>query len=411
MPRRLFSLSALLLSVGVAVAADPAFDQSPHDYWTRPLGDRFTHLKEAVEAGRIVLDDSTGEKAFLLSLLHALDVPASSQMLVFSTTSLQLRLITPANPRALFFNEDVYVGYIPGGRIEVVSLDPALGGIYYIFDIPRGNEPLRVERSNRCMNCHAAEDTGHVPGLVIKSVIPGLRGGSLDSFRHGETGHGVPFSTRFGGWYLTGAQNFGPNWGNLIGQLSAEGLTKYPMEPGARFDFARYPMANSDVLPQLLHEHQIGFVNRAVAATYHTRSLLAKGPLDNVATADLETQARAFTRYLLFADEVPLPPGGVAGEAAYKTDFLRTRRAGPQGAALKDFDLHSRLFRYRCSYMIYGAAFTGLPPDFKQRVYHRLGEALDVARPDAEYAYLPAAEKQAIHRILRATLPDLPAGW
>jgi hypothetical protein len=403
--------AAFSLWAFAATGADPAFDQPPHNYWTRPLGDRFTHLKEAVEAGRIVLDGSNGEKAFLLSLLHALDVPASSQMLVFSTTSLQLRLITPANPRALFFNEDVYVGYIPGGRIEVVSLDPALGGIYYIFDIPRGTEPLHAERSNRCMNCHAAEETGNVPALVIKSVIPGLRGGSLDSFRHGETGHAVPLSTRFGGWYLTGAQNFGQNWGNLVGQLSAEGLTKYPLEPGARFDFARYPMADSDVLPQLLHEHQIGFVNRAIAATYHTRSLLAKGPLDPTAIADLETQARAFTRYLLFADEVPLPPGGVAGEPAFKADFLWARRPDSQGLALKDFDLRTRLFRNRCSYMIYGAAFAGLPPEFKQRVYRRLDEALDVAKPDAEYAYLPSGEKQAIHHILRTTLTDLPAGW
>jgi hypothetical protein len=407
---RLLTSFLLLLSAGAALATDPTFDQPPHNYWTQPLGDRFTRLKEAIETGRMVLDGS-GEKPFLLSLLHALDVPASSQMLVFSTTSLQLRLITPANPRSLFFNEDVYVGYIPGGRIEIVSIDPALGGIYYIFDIPRGAGPLRAERSNRCMNCHAAEETGNVPALVIKSVIPGIRGGSLDSFRHGETGHGVPFSERFGGWYLTGAQNFAPNLANVVGQLSPEGMTKYPMEPGARFDYARYPMASSDVLPQLLHEHQIGFVNRAIAATYHTRALLAAGPLNAAGTADLDAQARAFARYVLFADEVPLPAGGVAGEAAFKADFQRTRRASPQGAALKDFDLRSRLFRYRCSYMIYGVAFSGLPPEFKQRVYRRLGAALDVARPDPEYAYLPPAEKQTIHGILRSTLSDLPAGW
>lgn len=411
MLRRLLVISAFLLGAGVAPAKEPAFDQPPHDYWQRPLNDRFTRLKEEIEAGRVALDGGGGEKTFLLSLLKALDVPATSQMLLFSTTSLQLRLITPSNPRALFFNEDVYVGYIPGGRIEIVSVDPALGGIYYIFDIPRGTEPLHAERSNRCMNCHASEDTANVPGLVIKSVIPGVRGGSLDSYRHDETGHGVPFKKRFGGWYLTGAENFAPHLGNAIGQLSAAGMTKYPLEPGTRFDYARYPEANSDVLPQLLHEHQIGFVNRAVAATYHTRALLAKGPLDDAGITDLNTQAREFTRYVLFADEVPLPKGGVAGEAAFKTDFLRTRRADGQGAALKDFELQTRLFRYRCSYMIYGSAFAGLPMEFKQRVYRRLGEALDAAHPDAEYAYLPPAEKQAIRGILRATLNDLPAGW
>src|SRR5258708_11527637 len=159
MLRRLLFLSALLLGATAAFAAEPTFDQPPHDYWHRPLTDRFTRLQADLAAGRVVLDAS-GEKPFLLSLLRALEIPVTSQMLVFSTTSLQLRLITPANPRALFFNEDVYVGYIPGGRIEIVSLDPALGGIYYIFDIPRGAEPLRAERSNRCMNCHAAAETG-----------------------------------------------------------------------------------------------------------------------------------------------------------------------------------------------------------------------------------------------------------
>ncbi|MEZ0257490.1 MAG: hypothetical protein ACAI37_19570 [Chthoniobacter sp.] len=402
---------ALVLGASMASAKEPAFDQPPHDYWTRPLNDRFTRLKEDIEAGKVTLDGGGGEKAFLLSLLKVLDVPPTSQMLLFSTTSLQLRLITPSNPRALFFNEDMYVGYIPGGRIEIVSVDPALGGIYYIFDIPRGAEPLHAERSNRCMNCHAAEDTGEVPGLVIKSVMPGIRGGSLDSYRHSETGHAVPFKERFGGWYLTGAQNFAPHLANAIGQLSAAGMTKYPLEPGTRFDYARYPMASSDVLPQLLHEHQIGFVNRAVAATYHTRALLAKGPLDDAGITDLNKQAREFARYLLFADEVALPQGGVVGEAAFKTDFLRTRRPDVQGVSLKDFDLQTRLFRHRCSYMIYGSAFAGLPPEFKQRVYRRLGEALDVTHPDAEYAYLPPAEKEAIHSILRTTLTDLPAGW
>jgi hypothetical protein len=398
-------------AVGRAEGTTPTFDQPPHDYWTRPLTDRFTRLKTEIEAGRLVLD--TGEeKAFLLSLLRALDVPVTSQMLVFSTTSLQLRLITPANPRALFFNEDIYVGYIPGGRIEIVSLDPALGGIYYIFDIPRGAEPMRVERSNRCMNCHAAEDTGYVPGLVIKSVMPGPRGGSLDSYRKGLTGDAVPFAQRFGGWYVNGADRLGPHLGNVFGQFAPDGsMTKVPLEPGKYFDYAHYPVATTDVLPQLLHEHQVGFVNRAVAATYHARALLAAGPLDDAAITALDTEARALTRYLLFADEVPLPPGSIAGDPAFKTDFLRTRLPDASGAALKDLDLQTHLFRYRCSYMIYGTAFAGLPPEMKQRVYRRLGQALNVARPDPEYAYLPPAEKQAIRGILRATLTDLPSGW
>jgi hypothetical protein len=408
--RRLLPFLFLVYSVS-ASADHPAFDQPPHDYWQRPLTDRFTKLKTELEAGRLLLDGGGEEKAYLLNLLQALGVPASSQMLLFSTTSLQLRFITPANPRALFFNEDVYVGYIPGGRLEIVSIDPALGGIFYIFDIPRGNQPPRIERSNRCMNCHAAEETAGVPALVIKSVIPGTSGGSLEVFRKDMTGHGVPFAERFGGWYVTGAEPLGAHLGNVVGRYGPGGaLEKLPLPPGQHFDYGRYLKATTDVLPQLLHEHQIGFVNRAIAATYQTRAILAKEILvPAVDDAELEKTARALTRYLLFADEARLP-APITGDAAFKTDFLQTR-CEVGGASLKDFDLQTRLFRYRCSYMIYSAAFQGLPSAMKQRVYHRLGEALNPARSDAEYAYLPSAEKQAIRSILQGTLKDLPAGW
>jgi hypothetical protein len=201
---------ALALSLRMPLAESPAYrdiDAEPHLYHQRKPQDRFSKLMGSFESGRIELDRSS-EKAFLVSLLKALDVPVSSQMLVFSTTSLQLSLISPSNPRAIYFNEEIYVGYVPGGRIEVLSLDPELGAIFYIFDIPRADRPLSFDRSNRCMNCHANEDTGHVPGLVIKSVLAGPGGGSLDAFRIAQTGHQIPFEERFGGWYVTGADTF-----------------------------------------------------------------------------------------------------------------------------------------------------------------------------------------------------------
>jgi len=107
----------------------------PHHYRARTPRDRFTRAMETIEKDQRL--DRSSEKAFLVSFLKILDVPVSSQTLVFSTTSLQLSLISPSNPRAIYFNEDIYIGYIPGGRIEVLALDPELGAIFYIFDIPR----------------------------------------------------------------------------------------------------------------------------------------------------------------------------------------------------------------------------------------------------------------------------------
>lgn len=413
MTRRFVAILLSLCFMGAA-SAEPSykdFEGPPHNYFVRTPTDRFTKLKAAFESGQLPLDRTT-EKGFLLSLLRLLGIPASSQMLLFSTTSLQLSLIKPSNPRAIFFSEDIYLGFIPGGRIEIVSLDPELGGIYYIFDIPRGPEPVKVERATRCMNCHAGEDTGYVPGVVVKSVVPGPTGGSLDSFRREQSGHGIPFEQRFGGWYVTGQGGITNHWGNLIGRLVEGTLTKIPNPPGERFSYAKYPLASSDILPQLVHEHQAGFVNRVVEAGYRARTALhvSAGKLTPAQTAELDEQAKIVTRYLLFADEVALPAGGVAGDLAFKTDFLRTRRA-VNGASLKDFDLRTRLFKNRCSYMIYSAPFAGLPKVMKERVYRRLGEALSVPKPDREFAYLPAEEKQTIRAILKGTLKDLPRDW
>lgn len=409
--RLLLPLLLLLLPCGVAMGVEAEFEGPPHDYWKRPLTDRFTRFKAELEAGKVKLD-TTGEKPFLQSLLTALEIPHSSQMLVFSTTSLQLRFISPRNPRALFFNEDVYIGYIPGARIEIVSLDPALGGIFYIFDIPRGDALPRVERSERCMNCHAREETGNVPSLTVKSVLPGPSGGSLVAYRQGLSGHGIPFKDRFGGWYLTGAENFTEHWANTMGRYVEGKLQRIPVEPGRLFDYGRYLTATSDVLPQLLHEHQIGFANRVIAATYRTRTLLAEsgGKLTAGQGAELDQKARELVRYILFADEVPLPAGGVAGDAAFKADFAKSRRTVPSGASLKDFDLKTRLFRFRCSYMIYSEVFGGLPPEMRQRVDRVLAGALNEAQPDKDFAYLPVQEKRAIRFILKATMKNPPAG-
>ena len=403
----------LLTSLFTASAADYRdFDQPPHNYWKRTPTDRFSRWMTNLTAGRVELDYS-GEKAFVASVLKSLDIPASSQMLLFSTTSLQLSLISPRSPRAVFFNEDIYLGYVVGGKIEIVSVDPDLGGVFYIFDIPRNGQPPRPERATRCMNCHAREDTGYVPGLVVKSVIPGPTGGSLESFRQEQSGHGIPLHQRFGGWYLTGTGTFTNHLANFYGQSTPQGILRRPISPGTTFNYDRYLKPSSDLLPQLLHEHQVGFVNRAIEATYRTRSCLfeGNGKLTAAHTATLDQQARALTRYLLFADEVPLPKGGVAGDDEFKRDFASVRRLGPGGASLKDFDLRTRLFQHRCSYMIYSLAFQGLPPELKQRVFTRLAQALDPARPDAEYAYLPATEKQTLRTLLKATLPDLPKSW
>ena len=395
-------LLALLLLTDNAESARRVrdFEKAPHNYWTRPLTDRFTQFKTALESGKLSLDRSS-EKAFVVSLLKALNISPATQTLVYSTTSLQLRRISPRNPRALYFNEDVYVGWVPGGQIEIASIDPALGGIFYIFDIPRGREaPIRIERSTRCFNCHAEFEIGRIPGLLIKSVVPGPGGGSLESFRGDQTGHSIPFKDRFGGWHLTGKHGITEHWGNLVGELSPTGLKKYANPPGRQFRWETYPVATSDVLAQLLHEHQVGFVNRAVKAIYDVRGALAKGD----ARVEISKHAEELTRYLLFTDEASLPEGGVEGDQSLKEHFMENAKKSPKGNSLREFDLRTRLFKHRCSYMIHSVAFKGLPAPLRERIVFRLRTALDVSRRSPVSLHLSDVEKMAINDILSATL-------
>ncbi len=413
---RSIALPALILPLCVlaptfwAPAATPvgSFADEPHHYWTEPQDDPFTIFTRQVEAGQVKLDSSGSETQFMSALLKQLDIPVSSQLWVFSGTSLQSGRISVRNPRAIYFNEDVYIGYVPGGQVEVASQDSERGSIFYIFDVPAAGStaPPRFQRSERCMNCHAGEAQYGVPGLAVESVISGPNAGSLDAFRRGKSGHDIPLDQRWGGWHVTGAPSGLKHQGNLTGRSRAGVITTSEIRPGENFDLARYPVGTSDVLAHLIFEHQVGFSNRVTQARYLTRAALAagKGRLSAADAKMLDDKAAEFTRYLLFADEAPFPKSGITGDTGFKEAFLSNRKAGPDGTSLKDFDLRTRLFKHRCSYMIYSRAFTTLPKEFKDRVYAKLSAALSDTQPQREYSYLPAAEKRAIRAIVSATL-------
>ncbi|MEM7697300.1 MAG: hypothetical protein AAF236_02720 [Verrucomicrobiota bacterium] len=383
-----------------------------HEYHSRELNDPFTRLIADFESGERELDSRSG-KAFVASLLEHLDVPASSQLLVFSRTSLQTRHISGSNPRAMYFNEDVYVGYIPGGEVEIVSLDPELGAIFYMFGVPRGDERLEIERSGRCMNCHAVLETRRIPGLSIRSVIPGSNWGKLVAFRDKEIGHQIPLSERFGGYHVTGDPGFSDHKGNLRGEKVGGMIVTEAIEPGTEFEWSSYLTETSDILPHLILEHQAGFMNLVLEATYRARTYqhLGKGEIKPEHAAVLDGLAEELVRYLLFADEAKFPDGGIRVDPQYRDDFLADRKQASNGISLKDLDLETRLFQHRCSYLIYSDVFQATPDLFKERVYGLLGEAISTQEPDPDFAYLPDTEKQAISGILRETLSDLPDGW
>lgn len=402
----------LLLTSAAAAAELPRipFAEPPHNYWSRQPDDAVTRLLKRIRAGEVRLDTSS-EKAYLLSVLKELEIPASSQMLVFSGTSLQSGLIRPTNPRAIYFNEEVYVGYVPGGRLELVAVDGQMGPVFQIFG--RGTGPVpEGERTNRCMNCHAGSPMFHLPGFFTESVIPSASGGSLDGFKRDMVGHTVPLSERFGGWHLTGAHERDFELANLMGRSRNGKLEKFKNPPGSQFSWDAYPVETSDLLTHLIHEHQLGFHNLVTLGLYRTREALhtGGGKIKEEHVAALNDVARQLVRYILFADEAELPPGGVRPDKVFEQDFLSRRLAAEDGASLRDLDLRSRLFKHRCSYLIYTPGFRALPAEFRDRVLAGLRSALsDEGLP--EFSYLPVSERRAIRTILRETYQNLPAGF
>src|SRR5712671_6021954 len=91
-------------------------DHPAIQYASRPTTDRVSKLNQALAHGGRSLqrDARTG---YLLPVLEALGVPVESQLLVFSKTGVQRAHISPRNPRALFFDQSVVVGYVPGAPV------------------------------------------------------------------------------------------------------------------------------------------------------------------------------------------------------------------------------------------------------------------------------------------------------
>lgn len=404
---RVLALSLLIVVPSTAEESPHhKFSEAPHNYYDRAPRDAFASVMAAIESGQVKLD-TTSEKTQLTSLLKALEIPVTSQLLVYSATSFQGGLIRPANPRALYFNEEVYVGFVPGGRFEVAAIDPDLGPVFRIFRPSPDGKP-EVTRTERCMNCHAGRTSKQVPGLVVESVICTNTGASLDGFRREQVGHTIPLADRFGGWHVTGAHEHGLHLGNLMGEAAPSapnGYKKFADPPGSLFDFNRYPVRTSDLFTHLIHEHQLGFHNLVTLGVYRTRDALeaGRGHVSNDDAAALNDLARQLVRYVLFANEAKLPEGGLKPDPAFMKDFLARRVAVQNGASLRDLDLHGRLFRYRCSYMVQTPSFMAMPKEFKDRVLAGLSTALREQGAPPEFNYLPPEEKRAIRSILRET--------
>jgi hypothetical protein len=366
-------------------------DHPAIQYRTKPTRDPITALQQRIDSAAIALS-SDGPSGVLRSLLRELDVPLSSQIMVFSKGSVQSARIEANNPRALYFNDSIVVGWVRGGFIEIAAQDPEQGTVFYTLRSSWVGRPT-IARSDDCLSCHNTNRTRDVAGLIE------------------PMGHARPLENRWGGWYVTGSL------GSIrhLGNMDMATVLKNPAAVNSaqlsslerQFDVSGYLTPYSDIGALMVFEHQMQMMNRLTRLGWETRVAMHDGRLDAQRT-QVRDRVSDVVDYLLFVDEAPIA-SPIKGTSGFAEAFSNNGPRDSKGRSLKQLDLTTRLLRYPCSYMIYSTQFDRLPPPAKTAVYERMWAILSGAEQDPKYRRLSADARRAIVDILRETKSDLPA--
>jgi hypothetical protein len=277
------------------------FSDAPINYRSNDLSDPVSQLQQKLEQGKVSLVYEP-EHGYLRSVLQLLQVPIDSQTLVFSKTSFQYPKISPEHPRALYFNDDIYVGSVHEGKaIEIVSFDPRQGAIFYLLDERKVEKPAFQRAELDCTQCHIAAGTRGIPGVLLRSVYPTTTGTLVPGTRALITDQESPWSERWGGWYVTGDLAGGTNMGNAVVEDKASApasdaalapsATSTPAATGPAatgtplaatklttlgkpFDSSAYLSPDSDVVAHLVLAHQTQMHNLITLTNYKTRLAL-----------------------------------------------------------------------------------------------------------------------------------------
>ncbi len=423
-----FVLSGMMLSGAYLLHGQgtPEYERPPISYSETTPQDAVARLRSRLESGTPAF--AGNDRDILKRLLTELRVPVASQLLVFSKTSLQRGGIRPDRPRALYFSDSTYVGWVPGGLIEIASIDPALGPVFYSLN-PRQalQQPSAILRSSDCLRCHGDTFVRGIPAVFARSVFPDANGEPLLRFGSLVVDDQTPFTERWGGWYVTGYHGADNHRGNVIaseanGELVFTQSDARPDDVSTLIDTSDYLEKTSDVVALLVLEHQMAMQNTLTRAAFTIRKMIAyqrslqlhfKEPVtdepvyDSVKSVFTSTAQDVVDR-LLFLDEARLPEG-VAGTMAFRESFVEGAPRSRAGHALKDLALSGHLFANRCSYLIYSESFQSLPEPFKARVFDRLGAVLRGS--DDRYAHLGSEEKARIYDILIETHPEAKRRW
>jgi len=432
--RILARLLPLVLGLaGGALGAPPqqfGYESDPINYSKSTPTDAVAELDARIAAGRATLEFDRSH-GYLKSLLKQLQIPMSSQSLVFSKTSFQRQWINPRSPRAIFFNDDVYAGWVQGGEVlEIASQDPQLGSVFYTVD-QSGTRPARFQRqTDNCLQCHDSTGlTAGVPGVTVRSIFSAPDGQPRFNLGGYRTTFRSPYEDRWGGWYVTGSHGTLRHMGNISFPDDPNPDMKHLRDKGAnlndlgkRIEIEPYPTDTSDIVALMVLEHQTFVHNLITRANHETRIAVAQSdeinkalgapmrPLTEGSQRRLGYACDALVEALLFTEE-PALPGSVKGNSTFAAEFETRGPFDRKGRSLRQFDLTKRLFKYPMSYLIYSKAFAGLPAEARDCVARRLKDILSGREAKGEFGHLTDEDRRAMLEIVTETHPALATAW
>ncbi len=405
-----------------AIGADE-YEQPPIEYSASSPDNCISQLQSAIDRNEVTLKRDA-KQGYLRDLLEKLKISPASQILVFLKTSMQRDRIAPRTPRAIYSNDDVYVGYCHNGDVIETSIaDPRLGAVFYTLDQTAKEKPGLVRQTQSCLQCHSTSQTDYIPGFLMRSLYVDAGGLPILS----EGGHYVddttPMEDRWGGWYVTGKLGGQQHLGNLIirdhdaPKPWKSDTSQDVADLNDRISASNYLTPSSDAVALMVFTHQTYVHNLVMKANFTARQALSyqamfnrslgkpeSEPLESV-THRIESAGEKLMQGLLFANEAPIEKP-IDGSSGFADKFAQSGPRDHQGCSLRDFDLSSRLFKYPCSYLIYSRPFDELPPIMKAYVAKRIEEILADGGGDA-YSHLTSADRQAISEILHETKPEL----
>jgi hypothetical protein len=337
-------------------------------------------------------------------------------------------VISPKTPRAIYFNDDVYVGYCQNGEVlEISAADAKLGTAFYTL-YQEAARPKLARQTDNCLQCHGSTATRGYPGHLVRSLKTdgsGYPHFSAGSFRTDTTS---PFNERWGGWYVTGTHGDAKHLGNAF-FTKEEADEAGPKDSGQNvvdlkkhFRTDRYLTEHSDIVALLVLEHQTDMHNRLCQAALDARLALEEQRTLNVEMGEkpdhewastksrLDRAAETVVDGLVFKGE-PKLAAAVKGTSGFAEEFAGREPRDESGRSLRSLDLTTRLFRYPVSYLIYSASFRSLPEPVRDRALIRLHGLLTTPNLPKEYGSLAASDRAAILEIIRDTVSDLPECW